>query len=144
KKDLSDKVAPDLARLLRHLLNGHKIEVVQEAAPPPPNPAGTPGGFPFRPGGGEEAVPPGGPGGFPRPPGASGGYPMYPGGPGGVKPAEKEEIKHSKIEVTQNEREVLFRLDLKLNQPAYQAMATAMQVVMMGLRGEIDAAEGAA
>src|SRR5262249_50383471 len=41
KADLRDKVAPDLARLLRLILNGHKIEVVKEEAPPP-SPAGNP------------------------------------------------------------------------------------------------------
>jgi hypothetical protein len=152
KKDLRDKVAPDLARLLRLILNGHKIEVVKDA-PPPPNPSGNTG-YPMPPGGGEATVPMGGLGGFPKrtgvppgypmPPSIPGGYPMPPGTPGAVQPAEKEEIKHSKIEVTRNEREVLFRLDLKLNQPAYRAMTAAMQVVMMGLRGEIDVAEGAA
>jgi hypothetical protein len=68
---------------------------------------------------------------------------MRPGAPGAVQPAEKEEIKHSKIEVTQSDREVQFRLDLKLNQPAYQALSGALQVVMMGLRAEIDSADGA-
>src|SRR5262249_41878453 len=82
RDDLRDKVAPDLARVLRLILNGHKIEVVKDAAPPPTNPGGNAG--------------------FPRPPGvpnfpgeatpgsAPGGYPMPPGVPGAGRPAEKE------------------------------------------------------
>jgi hypothetical protein len=156
--DLKKVAAPSVIRLFRLLLN-HKVELVKDE---PNAPTGNQGG-PF-PGGFPGGVPPGfpggmpggipkmpGPGGFPRPGGGGPGFPgpggfPFPGAgnPGGEETFEKkEEVKSSRILVTHNDKDVQFRLDLVLDPAAYEAMKKALQVVMVGLRTEIDAAEGA-
>jgi hypothetical protein len=159
--ELNKQIAPDLARVLRLILNGHKIEVVKGEEPPPApatNPQGPPGFGPpgmgpgrFPPGMGPGRFPPGmGPGRFPPgmgPPGVSPPGVNPPGqvGPDGVKEEEKkDEPKGSRILVTKEGDDVLFRLELVLDEPAQQAMTGAMQLVLTGLRGEIDVADGAA
>ncbi len=165
KDDLKDAVAPELVKLFRLLLD-HKVQVAKEDAPvgngnegkdpnvpgmvnpnvPPgvrPPPAGNPnpGAFP-----GQNPNPGAFPGQNPNPGAFPGGDPQFPGGQNPApKQAEKpEEIKSSRIVVRQNNKRVSLRLDLVLDQPAYQRLEGLMQVVMIGLRGEIDAADGMA
>src|SRR5207247_1518489 len=81
------------------------------------------------------------PGGNPPP----GTQPPFPGrDPNDPKQPEKEEITKSRIAVTQTGKDVLFRLDLLLDVPAYEKMVLALQIVMCGLKTEVDVAEGAA
>jgi hypothetical protein len=162
--ELQDRVAPDVAMLFRRLL-GHKIDLPKVETPkePDPNNPGFPGGgFPGFPGGGvpgpgEGGFPPGpgggrpGPGGFPGPGGGRPGQGGFPGGgvpgpgeggfPGGQDPGQKpEELKNSRILLTPEGSDLLFRLDLVLDGETGARFGQALATIMIGMRLEIETA----
>ncbi len=108
-------------------------------------PSGPPPGFQgMRPGGMPGMMPGGMPGMMPGGMPGAGGFPFGPRNTGEEQFEKKEEVKNSRIRVTHNDKDVQFRLDLVLDPPAYEALTKTLLVLMVGLRTEIDAAEGAA
>ncbi|HYT88056.1 MAG TPA: DUF1559 domain-containing protein, partial [Gemmataceae bacterium] len=131
KEDVVELAAPKVTKLFRFLLN-HPVELpkVEVKVDNIPNP--------FNPGGGINPMPQPMP--MPQPP-REGGIPN-PNDP--KQPPKEEEITKSRIAVTQTGKDVLFRLDLLLDGPAYQRLEGVLYLVMCGLKTEVEVAEAAA
>jgi hypothetical protein len=146
-KALEKDSAPALINFFDQVFS-HKVELVKpesEAQDPTTNPFAPPGSSPF--------PMPGRPGSGSRPPLGAGGDagvgdgPPQPGGfpgegpfPGFPMPGQKktDEAKASRLVIGQKEGTVDFTLDLVLDQVAYARLYGAAELMMVGLRSEIE------
>jgi hypothetical protein len=129
QRDLFDFAGPEVIMFFKKVIQ-HKVELVKEETPRPPQ-TGDPNqpGFPGFPGG--------------QPPGPPMGPPMPGGQPGDNQPpVKKEEVTKSRITIGQNEKVVDFKLDLIFDAPSLVRMQTAMKLLICSLRQEVEAAAG--
>jgi hypothetical protein len=128
KKDLQEKVAPDLARFFERLL-GLKVELPPDDSDPSADTL-PPGGFP----GGERPSRPS----FSAPGG------LRPGAGPGPDPANQPKVESdkSRIAISQVENNLVFTLDLVMNHKSALLLTSTTELVMYSLKGELELAAG--